>query len=327
MLLVLAYYNAASSIAQYVHKSEVDKTKEREIRRDNCRKEVKALSSSKFSKSEQQLERDDIVINYALSSLDDNQSRPTISQDLSLSGVVPRNEEVILVVGPNRDVWNDIPFFPSNRSGFLLATQNQSGRVRIISNPLSLAILTKNLPFPTTSTTSPSSGFSSSGPSAFGSINLSHPTKSQEYTVTTYNPLLKKSTTQVVKAKDLFKGKRVIFRGEEVQHMDQSTTECPQNVEEGIQDCVQGVDPNVNIAFTPFEERGSTSSALALIFLQFFLLFALSDPFFEFIQKNFRQLLFENKKTSKEENTFNKDSNEITLGEDGEKNSDVLRKK
>jgi hypothetical protein len=272
--------SAASSDAQYVHKSEVDRAKQHEIRRDSCRKEVKELKSQKMSKIERQLERDDIATNYTLSSLDDNQDRETIFQGLSLTGTGARGEEVLLVVGPNRNVWNNIPFFPSNRNGFLLATQNQSGRVRIISNPLSLAIPTENLPFPTTSTTPPSSGFSSSGPSPFGSINLSLPTKSEEYMVTTYNPLSKKATTQVVKANDLFKGKRVIFRGEEVQHMDQSTTERLQNVEEGVQDCVQGVNPNLITAFTRFEERGSNSSTLALIFLQFFLLFALSVPFF-----------------------------------------------
>lgn len=104
-----------------------------------------------------------------------------------------------------------------------------------------------------------SSGRPSSGNYSFGTISMgfSNPNQCDEYVVTTYNPTLNKLTltTETVKGQDLFKDKKVFFQNQEVNLTEHNTTKQIGDTNQGVQGCVQGVNPNPTPVFTRFEAK------------------------------------------------------------------------
>lgn len=310
----------ASDNAQYLHKMSTDRDRRREIRRNNCRKDVRDIKMRKLDVEEEQVELDSVSTNFTLSSLDDNQSRDNIIQDLKVTGCVTRREEVVLVTGKNAHVWNNLPVMPSNFNGFLLAVQNKdTGEVRLFNNPLQLTLPiertvssnaspTSTTAGPSTSSTAnPPSGFasitstSSTPNSGFASINRGFFNRNEEYIVTTYNPTTNQTTTETIEGKNLFKGKKVIFQGEEIIINEQGLIENVKGINENVQDKIQGVNPNFTSTFTPYEGRNSTNAAFGPILLQLVLIFVFGVPILEYFQKMFRERFFENKEASENE--------------------------
>lgn len=311
---------AASDTAQYVHKVEIDRTRNREIRRAECRTEVRAVKARKMTPAARQQELDDTATTFTLSSLNDNQTVDNVAQDLTLTGLVPPDEEVILVLGNNRAPLGNIPQFPANYDGFLLATRHPTGRVNIISNPQEIAV------------PAPSSKGISGGASRFGSINFNQNffTQQRQFAVTTYNPTTQKAETQLIKAKDLFKGNLVTCQGQVIRRAEENVTENSQSTGQESQGYVQGVHPDGTTTipgFNRFQGKSSTTGVIGLIFLQFFVFFVVSTALINFAQKFFRQKFSDNKKNSdiSKTNTSNTNIDQSTT-EKGE-DSGVIRKK
>lgn len=104
--------------AHFAQKNEIEKAIRRENRRNHCQGLVREIENSNISPAERCEQVENLAVNFAVGSFDDNQSRANIAQDLTLVECVPTGHELVIAVGPYCHPWNNLPFFPGNRKGF-----------------------------------------------------------------------------------------------------------------------------------------------------------------------------------------------------------------
>ncbi len=282
---------------QYIHTTEKTKARHRELRRNTLRKDVRKVKDSTMSTEVKDEIRTELSLEYALSSLDDNQSTESITYDLRATGCIPPDLTILLAKGKNQSLMNRLPGFPSNYANFALTTRNQLGEVSPVNNPLSIGLPIGSKVV--SNKGSSNSGISGTGSAPFASINLSNSDSNQEFTVTIDDPWTKTVTTKTVKKDELLK----MFQNQE-QQIEENTSqeqEIEENTSQQTSECFQSVPANANPNFIPLTQRSSISSLLLIALLQLSFFYVVGLPFLEFLQKKVRITFFSSNEGLKED--------------------------
>lgn len=264
---------------QYIHKTEISKSRNREQRRTALRKEVREVKKSQVSVEEKDEMKTELCLEYTLSALDDNQSVKAISYDLRATGCIPPDLALLIGTGKNEHLINRIPGFPSNYANFTVSTRDKKGNVSPLNNPLSIGLpVDSRIDSNKGSSNSGNSGISGNGSAPLASISLSNKDSNEEYTVTIDDPWTNTVTTKVVKKDELLK----LFQSNQVE--EKTSQETGQ--------CFQSVPTNQHPTFIPLTQKASISGMVLVACLQFSLFYVVGLPFLEFLQKKVRILFF-----------------------------------
>ena len=277
-------------------KRAVFRTIRREVRRTelSC-KVLEVNTNSKLSSSEKQSKKDNLAIMYTMGSLDDNQSTSNVIQDLGVCNVFPPDTSRILLEEQVDLCMGCVPTYvlPPRGRAFRLYAENNAGVTRALNDPVT------NMALPVQEVNVGPSSTVAKGPGPgepYASITTS---------------LLNLNNGKSVDGRSV-DGKSVSVTVLDLRTDEIQTFTTPRNNLE-VQECLQGVDPNIKPVRLDPSPAGSTYFVTTFFFLVQLVLFytfftPLANKLSSLIKNNLLNKFF-NLKDSNEKNKSEEDTN------------------
>lgn len=287
---VIVVFIGSKSVSSHRNKIESRATTiniRREVRRKELRNEIKTLEKdSTLTPGEKEANKENAALEFTLSSLDDDQPKDNVLQDLALAKVFPSETESVSITVERELHMGKVPTWvmPAKRHDFSIQVTDKNGVERTINNPL------KSLALPVETVSSSTGVRSSSPPDSFASITSALLRKDKEVSVTILN--LKTNQIQTFnnsKALQTAKNNQNEILQEEGENLRKEEGESFQN------EIFQGVNPNSNLVRLNPQQSTATSAITTMLFIfQLVIVYSFIMPLVDSLQ-----IFFKNKVLNK----------------------------
>lgn len=286
----------------------IDKNNRRDARRKELRKEVRSVEEkSTLTEEQKEAQKDNAVVEFTLSSLNDCQPEENVSQDLQITQAIPPDTASLIITIEKELVMGIVPpaILPPVRNTFTVALVNKDGVVRHLNNPLTIALpvqkqyVGKNQQNDgknqNVGVSSSNTGDGKSGPSEpFASITWSLFRQDKEVSVTILD--LKTNKIHTFTNKELLQQPKTNrkINNNQTQNQTQENEVVQQENEVVQKEIFQGVSPNTSsVRFTPQPSTATSVVTTILFIVQLAIVYTFLIPALEVLQSLFKKNVME----------------------------------